>query len=142
MKNTFKKVEINPNTISQEELIELKEEILVRNGVARFYSILKSKILVIPYEKKEEEEAITFNLLGKMIPYINYKLKKDSISTKEIFDGVNTNFVLCDSDSNALIPQDDMLKIIDMLENDNEIEALIFANERVCRDNVMEFKRF
>jgi len=142
MKNTFKKVEINPNTISQEELIELKEEILVRNGVVRFYSILESKILVIPYEKKEEEEAITFNLLGKMIPYINYKLKKDSIGTKEIFDGVNTNFVLCDSDSNALIPQDDMLKIIDMLENDNEIEALIFANERVCRDNVMEFKRF
>jgi len=142
MKNTFKKVEINPNTISQEELIELKEEILVRNGAVRFYSILESKILVIPYEKKEEEEAITFNLLGKMIPYINYKLEKDSIGTKEIFDGVNTNFVLCDSDSNALIPQDDMLKIIDMLENDNEIEALIFANERVCRDNVMEFKRF
>ena len=77
-----------------------------------------------------------------MIPFVNHKLEKDSSSTKEIFDGVHTNFMVCDSDSNILIPQDDMLKIIDMLENDKEIEALIYANERVCRDNVMEFKRF
>ena len=65
MKNTFKKVEINPTTISDEELRELREEILVRNGKARFYSLLESKILVIHTRAKTRKKLLYLTYLAR-----------------------------------------------------------------------------
>jgi hypothetical protein len=53
-----------------------------------------------------------------------------------VFDGARHETVLSDSEGNALVDMRALRAIIDMLEDDNEIRALVYANQQWVNTDV------
>ncbi len=126
--------------------IEEEEEVLDRIKMAGFNRLDDEHDAVMVFEINSHFGVATTieNILTeKGIPFTMFSaLMEEHLPIIFTFDGVRSNSVFADHNENAYIDMRAMRSIIDMLEDDLEIKALLYSNEQWVNTDVSTMFRY